>query len=159
MRCMHGCVCLCVYDYVSEWMCVRGPCGLVQALGNWLCLCSRPFMDHRPLLAHFPAHKHTHTCAHTPMLTKFPAAPPQPLTPHHQHPDSIARKQGVKQERERSKGRRREQRQGNELTRPQEVEINKCVEWVGGSVGSLPADNKISFAWDSLHTTAPWRFF
>lgn len=95
-------------------------------------------------------HAHTHTCKHT----KFPAAPPQPLTPHHQHPDPIARKQGVKQEREKArgaKGRRREQRHGNERTQPQEVEINKKVEWVGGRIGSHAADNrgrgsKISFA-------------
>lgn len=117
--------------YVSERMCARGPCSQVQALGNWLCLCSRPFMDHRPLLAHFPAH--THTRSHT-RIQSSQQLHPSPLLPTISTQTQLpGNKKWNMREKGRSKGRRRRGKGlGNELTWPQEVEINKYEEWVGG---------------------------
>lgn len=132
---------MCMCGYVSERMCERGPCGLVQALGNWLCLCSRPFMDHRPLLAHFPAHTRIRAHPHT-HTQSSQQLHPSPLLPTSNQTQLPGNKEWNKRERERSKGKRREQRQGNELTRPQEVEINKYEERVSGWTGSPQTDKR-----------------
>lgn len=79
-------------------------------------------------------HTHTHTqVPSSPTQTSYPLpAAPRP---------NCLETRSEASKRERSEGRRRKWRRGNELIRPGEVEIDKCGEWVGGWV------NVVSYGW------------